>query len=640
MKQRDSIFNSTVTAWMLLIGAVGLSSPVASLGATLSEEIQRVHRNLDDLGNDKASVETALAIVKRYENEVGPLFINKATKKGFPREPSGDLAIHRSMFEIQQAIIDKVYTPENLIEMRQLLTDFKFKTSSYFPGAVNPPRIATTTHKLKVNASHPLAWGVPDTSVKDPARRPTGSYLAPGSVGLVAVPKSMINSGYSVRVGAHSWDLVKKPKVLRLDRVSIVYPITKSPMMIANPLGGGIYIEVPYGADAGVQTVFVRNAVRSPFFSLKSFNETSVAQWRKTERLHPGPWADFETEKFMMQVPSQWVRNYTNPLKAMKDWDAAMDGVTELFGYPPVRSKTVLYLQVDVTLRGSANYPGYPQSNYPYDPHKVATGKPRHTWMLKGPQFADWTVFHEVGHSQRFSKFRGEVEAVVNLPHVAIMNNKFGVNLDKAFGDSVSGKSQVSLDQAAITWMVTENFRQGKPMNHSNRPGDEFKYQHRGFGKYVDIAYLFGWDALSRFWRKENLRYKPGDRVPVNNDPIDKRILRLSKAAGADVTPLIHFWGIPPQNPSALSKSIRRAGLKPSRRIQERLEHYLSIIPRDNKAFRKHTSQIYPRGLGQPKNPLFGEGWYKTWLTKYDESHGKAAEKSLQKLIDLYFASS
>ncbi len=43
---------------------------------------------------------------------------------------------------------------------------------------------------------------------------------------------------------------------------------------------------------------------------------------------------------------------------------------------------------------------------------------------------------------------------MVNLPYVAVLNRGFGVDLDSAFGRSFT-KPTVSLDQAAIMWMVT-----------------------------------------------------------------------------------------------------------------------------------------------------------------------------------------
>ena len=75
-------------------------------------------------------------------------------------------------------------------------------------------------------------------------------------------------------------------------------------------------------------------------------------------------------------------------------------------------------------------------------------------WLLKGPQSSGEIIFHELGHAHLFTKFRGEVEAVVNLPYVAVLNRGFDVDLDTAFGRSFS-KPTVSLDQAAIMWMVS-----------------------------------------------------------------------------------------------------------------------------------------------------------------------------------------
>jgi len=49
---------------------------------------------------------------------------------------------------------------------------------------------------------------------------------------------------------------------------------------VASPLGGGIYIEVLYLADAGIVDVQVKNAVRSPYFSAKSFHRTSLLEWQ------------------------------------------------------------------------------------------------------------------------------------------------------------------------------------------------------------------------------------------------------------------------------------------------------------------------------------------------------------------------
>jgi len=601
----------------------------------INQQTEIIQKNIDQIGQTSEIISEALDLVSSYETSVGPLFMNEKTRGGFPRKPAGGLELDRAMFAVQQGLIDYAFTPDNLKKFRNILNEAAFNSSSYFPGAVDAPVDPAAVHEVKINASQPACWGIPVMDNEKSALRPTGCYLAPGSIAEVTVPESIVAKGFGIRVGAHSWDLRKKPKIVRLDRVSIVYPIEQIQTAIANPLGGGIYIEVPYLADAGIVKVKIKNAVRSPFFSARSFEKTTLEQWRKTERHHPGPWADFESDKFMMQVPTKWIYNYDDPVTLMQDWDKSMDIVSELFGLPLIRPKTVLYLQVDLIFRGSANYPGYPQSNFRYNPNKPENGHSDH-WLLKGPQSAGQTIFHELGHAHSFTKFRGEVEAVVNLPYVAVLNKGFDVDLDTAFGRSFS-KPYVSLDQAAIMWMVTENFRNGKPMDISNSQRNEVRYQHRGYGKYIEIAKLFGWKALEDFWHSVNLDYLNGIEYPRNSDPTDSRILRMSRTAGADLRPLIHFWGIHPKDNDALKKAMDKEGLKPSPLIYDRLIHYKTLIPMNNAEFTQHAKIVNPRGIRKGGNPLYGEGWYYTWLSKYEESHGIAAQAALQDIIDLYF---
>lgn len=602
----------------------------------IDQRAQIITKNIELIGTTPLFIRQAFAVTDAYENEIGPLFMNDATRRGFNRKATGGLEIHRAIFALQQGLLDYAYTSSNVQQYYRLLNGPKFKTSSYFPGAVTEQPDHTITHTVKINASQPKDWGSPVMYADHSARRPTGCYLAPGSIAQVIVPPALVNQGYSIRVGAHSWDLKKKPIIKRFDRVSLIYPIESTSTIIANPLGGGIYIEVPHEADAGLVEIQIRNAVRSPYYSARSFDQTTPQKWLD-ERRNPGPWADFETDKFMMQVPSSWITDFDTPEQLMQDWDAAMDAVSRLMGLPLVRNKSVLYLQVDVIIRARGYHPGYPQSNTPYNPHSPKQGNDRH-WLLRGPQHggASAIIFHEIGHAQRFTKFKGEGEAAVNLPYVAVLNKGFGVDLDIAFGKSLPNGT-VSLDQAAIMWMVTENFRAGKPMDITNSKQDEVRYQHRGYGKYVEIVHLFGWQVLEDFWHSVHLDYLKGIQYPRNDDPTDNRILRLSKLAGVDLTPLIHIWGIQPDDAASLKRAIENADLQPSPLIYDRLKHYKRIIPMDGEAFAAHANVVYPKGIRTGKNPNYGEGWYHTWLPRYNTAHGVAAQRAIQNIMDTYF---
>jgi hypothetical protein len=82
---------------------------------------------------------------------------------------------------------------------------------------------------------------------------------------------------------------------------------------------------------------------------------------------------------------------------------------------------------------------------------------------------------------------------------------------------------------------------------------------------------------------------------------------------------------------------MREAGLKPSRKIYDQLLHYKTVIPMDNDAFRAHSKRVYPGGLKNAQNPLYGPGWYTAMLPKYTAEYGEAAQAALQGMIDLYF---
>lgn len=592
-------------------------------------KVQRktIQKNLPELGTNEVALAAALDLVSNYDAKVGALFTTAATRNGFTRDAAG-FELAQALFDLEQGILDNSYTPTNLLKFDRLLNGTKFATSAYFPGAVQPPADARSGYAVPIKATLPVTWGSPALFETNAARRPTGCYLAPGSIGYVTVPEALVNQGFAIRVGAHSWDLSAKTKLKRLDRVSLVYPITSSTTRIANPLGGGIYIEVPYRADWGIVTVGITNVVRSPFFSATSFHRTTLDEWLKVERTQPGPWADFESDKFMMQVPRSWISNYTNVVNVMQDWDKAMDAVSDLMGRPRVRSKTVLYMQVDVLYRGVANFPGYPQSNDPYNPNEVVNGNKKHHF-LTGPVDSPSATLHELGHAQSFTKFEGETEAVVNLMYVAAMNQKFGMSLDRAIGQSVGNKARenVSLPEAALTWILTDRFRAGQAMN-----GTDMKYQQRGYAKYVEIANLFGWGALSNFWHSVNVDYMHGIEYPINTDPTDSRILRMSRAAGVDLRPLIHFWGVHPQNAAQLEHEIESAGLKPSLAIYNRLKYYQTVVPTNQAQFNEHYNLFKPA-----VSDTVDGAWFQEMQTHYTPEMDQASIRAVQEIIDLYF---
>ncbi|MCH9680802.1 MAG: hypothetical protein K0V04_05150, partial [Deltaproteobacteria bacterium] len=269
--------------------------------------------------------------------------------------------------------------------------------------------------------------------------------------------------------------------------------------------------------------------------------------------------------------------------------------------------------------------------------------------LVRGPQYAPDYEFHELGHGYLFVKYGGEQESTVNLLHVAVWNQKFGYSLDEAFRMSRGAANEHrTLDNTAVAWMTSFNFAPRKvPM-----AAGEKAYQLKGHAKYVDVARLFGWEGLSDYWYSINEDYEAGDEWSKHGTPIDTITLRLSEKVGVDLRPLLHFWGTPPEDPSALAAEIAASSLPASSEIYDTLMHYQSLVPADNAAFQQFALSWWgkqPSVDGYWTEREHARQWDSTeHLDKWPEpirpngemyTEAAAAElrATVQEIIDLYF---
>ena len=593
-----------------------LSSPVLS-GPEIAAHKATTDSNLPLFGTSSDVMTAAFNLVQTYDTTsgFGPLWVNASLPN---RGSVSDSDIHWAVYAVMQAIIDNTYNNQNVVLFEGLLDGKIFGSTVNFPGTVAPPS-PITIHTATINASYPDTAGWERQGDTLPARKPTGTYLAPGSIVTVTVPPALVNAGYQIRVGAHSWDLSHRDPIKRLERSSIVYSIGSAQTKVANPLGGGIYIEVPYRSDNGVVTVDITGAVRSPYFSSKSFHTTSLSEWINTERHHPGPWADFQSEKYMCQVPTNWIYNMDDPVTMIANWDLGIDTYNDLMGFPRDRGKETIYEQFDVINRSSVLAPGYPTVNSSStNPMTDGYGGDRTHYITRGPQIAPDYCLHEHGHAYFFPKFGGETESNVNLPHVAIWHQCFGYDLDYAFAASrgLQGNPHRTLNNTAIAWMCSFNFSPREVEMHTA----EKAYQLKGHAKFVDIAKLFGWGVLNDYWKSFVDEYEATGSISSSDDD---KILRLSVAAGFDVRPLLHFWGIHPDNDAALDAAIAAEGLYPSVDIYHRLMEYKSILPANNAEFQTYCLNWWghqPNPLGLWTESEHGRQWDTSeWFVENDD---------------------
>jgi hypothetical protein len=114
-----------------------------------------------------------------------------------------------------------------------------------------------------------------------------------------------------------------------------------------------------------------------------------------------------------------------------------------------------------------------------------------------------------------------------------------------------------------------------------------------------------------------------------SNATSDNRILRMSRAAGVDLTPLIQFWGVKPFNTTSLKAAMMAEGLLPSAAIYDRIERYRNIVPRSQAAFDAHAVAV--------SSASRDTAWYTAQKTSYDLSVGTGAVTKVQQILDLHF---
>lgn len=589
------------------------------------------------LAETESNILLSKTVVEDYDNQTGALFTTPDTENGFSKNPvnAPGLDVERAMLALQQGIFDQVFTPAVYAAYPQHINGWKFNSCYAFPGYVDPPTDSSVSHSVLIRANFEDPDGMnPYYDINfermEHALRPTGLYLAPGSVVSVTVPDSLVGQDYWVRVGSHDWDLTDRTNFYRLDRISKKFPIDSTTIEVFNPLGGAISVLVPYGANDGIVEVSVSNGVEAPFFSLKSFYETTDFN---AELSKPGPWAVFETDNVMYTIPKHSIVPGQYDLKqAMLDWESAVRGVNSILARQIIPDKHNMYMIADLDIRFGAYSIGYPMSNTPLNYNNV----PGPAYFIDGPGPDDETNFHETGHALAISKFSGEEEALVNFPYIMAMNYGLNQDLNEAVNYSFVPNT-FDIDKTATHRMVSNTF--GSERNISNTVTDEVRYQHRGYGHYFEIVNILGWCPLRNFWKQESIDFENGIDHGINDQDIDSRIIRMSVAAQADLRPLFHVFGILPQDSIALQNTLAQLGVLPSLAIYNRLQDYFNLIPANNTAFVNYALSVYPNLYtdGPTEAPEYGVGWHYLKSLTYDAAEAQGRTALLQSIIDRYY---
>jgi len=480
--------------------AAGLESPEASRGKSRSK-----HQKIKEL---QQAAETVFRAVDSVPPQDG-LFLPQLEALRNKYGPQAFPTAKRPLGAAQG--LQRVLLTVELREMRNLPAE-KLKAhpaATAFPGAA-PAEALRVTRKVQIDT------GVPEW-------HSTGLYAAPGEVIEVVVPKAAAGRKLAVRIGAHKdslWHLdswKRCPEVIR--KYAMEEPLTRA----ANAFGGLVYVEVPKGCDLGKIEVEIRNVVEAPHYVL---GRTDLAAWRETIRNLPAPWAELETSKVILTVPSEVVRKLEDPEDLMKFWDTVMDCCAELVGKPLDRSHPQRYVS-DVQISAGYMHSGYPIMTW-LDAAPVMVDKTR----LKGDGHGGvWGLWHEMGHNHqsRDWTFDGTGEVTCNLFTLYVM--------EKACGKAV--KDQDRFSPAAWDKRMRSYFTGDRP--------DFRKWKNDPFlalQMYIQMQQAFGWEAFKTVFA-EYRDLPAGQRPRTDDQKRDQWLVRFSKTVGRNLGPFFEAWGVP-----------------------------------------------------------------------------------------------
>ena len=497
-------------------------------------------------------------------------------------------------FQLQQEIFDNGFVPGRMGEMAGM----QFEAHENWPGRVAAEAPRLDNQLVEINGTYTLDPGYILLDEGGGVRRPTGYYAAPGELINVTVDPSWVNQGVKVYIGGHSNNLASKlDRTNRFVRVSKEVDITQQTTPIANPFGGSVFFRFPPNSSLGWGTVEIDGAVKAPFYRNIPGHETSVSDFNAAVNSGHVQWMDIESEYWMMTLPINMLGN-RDVSAILAAWDEMWRAVLVASGRPLTKNRSE-YMMFDRRGAVEGLGAGYPMAFgldvTPYNANDGLGDNPLRIldsdWLQRS---GNGNIVHEMGHNMRFPTLGNELETIVQLVGVPAYNVGLNHPLDSAW-KYVENENHTS-DLAAINWMIAQNFRDNNDMGcDPTIPGrgcNELQYQMRGFGKYVEVARLFGWEGLGSvfkyfydFWAAGGPRQTPGREFVGKAD----MITAMNTGLGVNVNPLLHFWGLIPDE----AQRTQYASLPASREIYYRLLYYRDLVPRTQAEFQPWYDRLY-----------------------------------------------
>jgi hypothetical protein len=385
-----------------------------------------------------------------------------------------------------------------------------------FPGLVptGSPRVNQTVTVDGDYIGLPSNFGY--AGARAAGRMSTGLYAAPGEVVNISLPGEVVDQNVHILIGAHTDSLWGKTEISRHPKVTRNWQVDSSFMQVANSFGGVIYITFPPDSGFGTIDITIENAVQMPYYI---HGVTSLQDWNTTIRHYPAPYAELQSDYFILTVPSTDIRDLDDPDYAMDFWDEALQMEHNLSGYLPWTRVERAVFDVQISA-------GWMHSGYPFMAHHASVAG-----VVNGSkmyQDGDWGMFHELGHNHQWgpATLPGTTETTCNLYSVKLMSDLVG----KPPRDGHS-----ALNNASAKNRVETHFDNGAPLSSWS--------VWIALETYLQIQEEFGWEPITAAYAEYYYNYS--SQPSGSTDEFNQWALQISLSTEHNLIPFLEAWNFP-----------------------------------------------------------------------------------------------
>jgi hypothetical protein len=533
---------------------------------------------------DPIEVNAKNFLIQFFENKRA-IFVTEEKLKVQDFSPSKKLAYY-----LQQWLFDNLYTASNLSKTTDLPT---FPDAAFYPGPVSDsaPRI---TKQLIVNGDYETDPGY-YLNGQETVLRPTGLYVPPGEIITISNPGNLSLINWKVRIGISFANLETTWTVYnRFPRIGNSFAFQGQEIQIANPFGGGLYIEIPDGSSLGEVNLLVQGAVEMPTYAVEEHAglNHSVTKFLSDINNAYVPYFELIGNKFNFTHPNTYGHLYAEPQALLDKMDSFFTAISVMTGRPAngIRAEWLAGDRM-IPFAGTAFAASYPIHG------EIEIGDPSFkkaadelSWSplqyTKNDYYAAevsearnnqrndaFILWHEWGHLHNLPTLGcQESESNVHLLYVVLANKVLGADIDIAL--RYSGFQDYDRNDAALDTMFSPNWQIDNRLCLDSWD-NEVSYQTRSWARLVEIAGLYGWEAVGKIHKAFYNRGIANGAVVNYGLTDDDFIKTASEALNLNLVPVFEFWGVP----ASASVAAELANLPAASAFKERLTIYRNLIP-------------------------------------------------------------